>query len=113
MQHKEAFTFGRFANFDEFITGRFLKILYIAGSILILLGTIGIGGLTTLASLLISSSQGSPAGVLASLFWFLLILVGGFVGLVLWRIYCEIIMMFFRINENLQAIRDSNTPPLA
>jgi hypothetical protein len=112
MQPKESFNLGRFVNFDELITGRFLKILYLAGSALILLGAVGMGGLTAITGFFVALQQASPAGVFASLFWFVLILVGGFVWLILWRVYCEIIMIFFKINENLQAIRDLNIPPL-
>ncbi|HYX29347.1 MAG TPA: DUF4282 domain-containing protein [Pyrinomonadaceae bacterium] len=108
METKESFNWGRFLNFDEFIAGRFLKVLYVAGSLLIIIGVIGIGGVTTLTGLVYSLGEQTPTGMLGSLFWFLLMLIGGVVWLILWRVYCEIIMIFFKINENLQAIRDSN-----
>lgn len=96
----------RFLNFDEFITSRLLKIIYLVGAVLIILGTIGVGGLTALASLFAALSSFSFGGILVAIFFFILSLVSGALGLLILRVYCELIMVIFKINENLQLIRD-------
>ena len=98
----------RFFNFDEFITSRLLKIIYFVGAILILLTTVGAGGLTSLGSLFVALSSFSFGGILAALFFFVLSLISGALGLLLLRVYCELIMVVFKINENLEFIRDKN-----
>jgi hypothetical protein len=96
----------RFLNFDEFITGGLLKIVYIIGVALVLLVTVGGGGFTALG--LIALNSNSLGAAMGALFFFILSLVGGGLGLLLWRVYCELIMVIFKINENLQALRDEN-----
>jgi|GEM_PF-1776234 hypothetical protein len=98
----------RFLNFDEFITSRLLKIVYVIGAGLILLITVGGGGLTALGSLFVALSTASLGGVVVALFFFVLSLVGGALGVLLWRVYCELIMVIFKINENLQTLREQN-----
>lgn len=98
----------RFLNFDEFITIRLLKIIYLVGAILILLGTVGVGGLTALGGLFVAISSFSFGGILTALFFFILSLISGVFGLLILRVYCELIMVIFKINDNLQTIREHN-----
>ena len=105
----------RFFNFDEFITARLVKIVYIIGLVLIPLVTIGgglvvaVGGLFALISMM---QYLTFASVVTQLFLLLLQLLFAVVacvlGILLLRLYCEFIMVIFKINENLQAVRDRN-----
>lgn len=98
----------RLFNFDEFITSRLIKIIYIVGTVLILLITVGAGGLTAVGSFLVALSSFSFGGILAALFFLILSLIGGALGILILRVYCELIMVIFKINENLQVLRDRN-----
>ena len=104
-------------NFDEFITARLVKIVYVVGLILIPLITIGGGILVALSSLYALYSvyellHYSFATVLVQLFFIILQLVVAVVacvlGILLLRLYCEFVMVIFKINENLQALRNRN-----
>ena len=101
----------RLLQFDDFITTKIIKLIYFVGLGLTGLGMIfGVfGGLAECAAGLRDRSLGES---LASLFGSVLWLVGGAMGAVLWRVYCEVLIVIFKINENLQGIRDSgsNTP---
>lgn len=103
---QKPYTLKRFLNFDEFITGSLLKAIYLIGVVLILLAAIWLGGLTALAGLALAFNQDSFGGVIASLFLLALSLGIGVFGVILWRVYCERVMVIFKINENLQALRD-------
>jgi hypothetical protein len=105
----------RFFNFDEFITARLVRIVYIVGLVLIPLVTIGgglvmaLGGLAALFSMM---QYLTFANVVTQLLLLLLQLIISIVacvlGILLLRLYCEFIMVIFKINENLQALRDRN-----
>jgi hypothetical protein len=101
--------FQRLYNFDQFITGSVIKIIYLIGAVLILLATLGLGGLTALGGLLVAVTNFSLGGILTSLFFLVLSLAGGALGILILRVYCELIMVVFKINENLQTIRDRNS----
>jgi hypothetical protein len=104
-----------FFNFDEFITARLVKIVYIVGLVLIPLVTIG-GGLVValggLFALFAMMQYLTFANVVTQLFLLLLQLVISVVacvlGILLLRLYCEFIMVIFKINENLQTLRNRN-----
>ena len=105
----------RFFSFDEFITVRLVKVVYVIGLVLIPLITIGGGLVVALGGLfaLISMMQYLTfAGVATQLFLLLLQLVISVIacvlGILLLRLYCEFIMVIFKINENLQDLRDRN-----
>jgi hypothetical protein len=104
-------------NFDEFITARLVKIVYVVGLVLIPLITIGGGVLVALSSLYALYSvyellHYSFATVLVQLFLIILQLVVSVVvcvlGILLLRLYCEFVMVIFKINENLQVLRNRN-----
>lgn len=98
----------RLLNFDEFITHHLIKVIYLIGMILILLITVGSGGLTALGSLFVALSSFSFGAILAALFFLIISIVSGALGILLLRVYCELFMVVFKINENLQAIRNRN-----
>lgn len=106
-----------FFNFDEFITARVVKIIYVVGLVLIPLITIGGGLVVALSSLyalfgVYEVLHYSFATVVVQLFLIILQLVVSVVacllGILFLRLYCEFVMVIFRINENLQALRDRN-----
>lgn len=104
---KDASFWKRFLNFDQFITGIVLKIIYLVGVVLILLATI-VGGFMYLGTLFVSLANFSLGGILTALFLFVLNLIVGALMILILRVYCEFIMVIFKINENLQAIRERN-----
>jgi hypothetical protein len=97
----------RFFNFDEFLTTRILKVVHFLGALVILLGALALGGFSALAGLFAAFSSESFGGTIASAFLLALCAAGAVTGLFLWRVYCELVMVIFKINENLQAINDA------
>lgn len=84
-----------YLSFRKMITPVIIKVLFwvgVAGSV--------IAGLVTIAS----SFQARGLGVLAGFFGGLLVMV---LGTVIWRVYCELLILFFRMNETLTEIRDN------
>lgn len=104
-----------FFNFDEFITARVVKIIYIVGLVLIPLVTIGGGLVVALGGLFAMFGMMQYltfATVVTQLFLIIVQLIVSVVacvlGILLLRLYCEFIMVIFKINENLQALRERN-----
>ena len=105
----------RFFAFDEFITARILKIVYILGVVLILLATVGACGFTLYSGLdQIFYNRPGRFGlfdrVLQPLFYLIFYIiyyvVAGVLAILVLRLYCEFIMVIFKINENLQGLRN-------
>lgn len=94
------------AHFDEFVTTKILRVVYLAGTALIALGIIAavFGGV---AGCVAALRYDSARGALGSMFLAVLYVVGGLLAAVLWRVYCEVLMVVFKINDNLQAIKDA------
>ena len=90
-----------FLAFRKMVTPVIIQVLFWVGTILCLVaGLVTIGGATLL------SAQGgiqAPLAVLAGLAYFTL-------GPLVVRIYCEILIVVFRMNETLTEIRNSLTP---
>ena len=80
-----------YLTFRKMITPVIIQILFWLGLVVIVIG--GIGSM-------FSAEGGFWAG--------LLILVFGTIG---WRIYCELIIVFFQMNKSLQDIRERGTNP--
>jgi len=97
----------RFLDFSQFITGSVLRIIYLIGVVVISLTTL-IGGIMYLGSFFVALTNFSLSGILVALFLFTVNLIGGTLLILVLRVYCEFIMVIFKINENLQAIRDRN-----
>jgi hypothetical protein len=96
-------------NFDDFLTTRILKLVYISVTLLILLAMV-IGVLGGLAGCATAVRLDSVGGVATSLFMTTLYIVGGFLTAVIWRVYCEVLLVVFKINENIQALRFGTKP---
>lgn len=91
-----------FFNFDSLITTRVIKIVYMIG--LVLIPLLLIGGV--LATTLFALVAGAGVGVLAIGFVQLIVaVIASLLGILLLRVYCEFIMVVFKIDENLQGIR--------
>lgn len=105
-----------FFNFDQFITARLVKVIYVVGFVLILLATVGACGFVAYSGLdqIFSRPGWFPLfeRVLQPLFYLIFYIiyyvVACVIGILLLRLYCEFIMVIFKINENLQALRDRN-----
>lgn len=94
--------FKNFLSFDRMITPVIIKVLFWIGMI----GSI-IGGIVLFFTVLIGGiSDGSFGGIVGS---FLLGLIGGllvmFLGILVSRIYAEILILVFQINESLTDIK--------
>jgi hypothetical protein len=84
---------GAFLSFDKFITPTVIKVVY----------WIGIVGV------IISGIAWGFAGSQYSSFAWLGALLGIVLGLFLWRVYCELIMLWFKIHDELSGIRQNTT----
>lgn len=76
-----------FLSFDTFITPRIIRVVFAIGLLLIALGTLArvLWGIWELSLI---------SGVI-------LPLIGAAVATLLWRIYCELILVFFDMREKL------------
>jgi hypothetical protein len=86
----EGFTLGNFLGFRYLITPALVQVIYVLVAVIIV-----IVGLLAIAS--DAPGQGPLTGLLIIVF-----------GNLLWRVYMELVMIFFRINEGIQNI-DRNT----
>ncbi|MFT3824729.1 MAG: DUF4282 domain-containing protein [Chitinophagaceae bacterium] len=99
---QQGFSFGDFMSFKKMITLSIMQIVYGVGAVLITFGAL---------ALMFNGGGGRgygygynslmPGGFLTGL----LVLV---IGNILWRVWCELIIVFFRINATLNDI-DKNT----
>ena len=84
-----------FLSFRKFITPVIIQVLFWAGVVLVIIAsliTMGVG-----------ITQSDPAGAFAGL----MMLVLGPIGV---RVYCELIIVFFRVFDVLTEIRDNTKP---
>ena len=81
---------GRFLNFDEMVTPTFITIIYWIGIVLIV-----IGGVSSL---------------FGGFYAFLAGVIGTIVGLVFWRVFCEMMLIVFRIHADLGQIARNTAP---
>jgi hypothetical protein len=84
-----------FLAFRKMITPMFIQIIFLVAA-----GLAVLGGLIAIVA---SLSQGAWAGVFGGLIFLV-------VGPILARIYCEVLIVIFKIHEELVAIR-TGTPP--
>jgi hypothetical protein len=87
-------------SFDNFIATKLVKFLYVLSLILFSVAAIGylIAGLVALGN---GSTVGLLFIVLAPLIWL--------VGLILTRLYLELVIVMFKISEDIKDIRDSSS----
>lgn len=101
VQKSSGFNWSDFLSFKTMITLKVIQIMYV-----IIAALITIGGLVTMFSGGSSRGYGGygsssfmPGGFMGGL---LIIIFGN----ILWRIWCELIIVFFRINKSLSNIDD-------
>lgn len=90
----------RFISFDKLIGLSIIKVLYFVGAGFILISTV-LGMLGSLAAI-----GSSPLGAIGG---FLLTPVFGLIGLLFWRFMCELYILFFKLSEDISAIRAQGT----
>jgi hypothetical protein len=84
-------TMQRYLNFDELITPRIITVIYWIGIVLLV-----IGGLSSIMG-----------GFLSFIFG----IISAAIGLVLWRVWCEVMLILFRIHADLGQIVRNTAPP--
>ena len=89
----------RFLNFDKMMGTSIIKVLYYIGMVFIAFGVIAamLGALGSMGS----SFMGGLIGLIMAP-------VMGIVGLLFWRFMCEICILFFKISDDVSAIRKNN-----
>ena len=85
---QESGSFQSFLNFDLMITPTIMKIIYIVGSVVIALGA------------LFGLFSGNAIAAAISIF-------GGAFALVMFRMLCEINMLFFKMHANIKQIQNN------
>lgn len=84
-----------FLSFDNFITPRIIRVVFVIGLVLIVLGT--------LIEIIVGVAY---SGFLRG---FIVPIVLMFVFAVLWRVYCEIVLVFFDMRDRLAEIAKRQT----
>jgi hypothetical protein len=80
-----------FLSFDKLITPSVIKVVYWIG----------------IAAIVIFGIVGAIAGLKESTLAPLGAIIGVIVGLFVWRVYCELIMLWFKIHDELAGIRQN------
>jgi Domain of unknown function (DUF4282) len=86
---------GEYLSFRKFITPAVIQVIF-------WIGVVGIGIYVLIAIFAGGAMLGGGGGGFVAAF--LLSIVGGVVVLFLWRIYCELIMLWFKIHDELVSI---------
>jgi Domain of unknown function (DUF4282) len=80
----------RFLGFDEMVTPSIITIVYWIGIVVIVLGVL--------------------SSLFAGFWSFILSLIGGLIGLIFWRVWCEVMIILFRIHGDLAQIARNTAP---
>lgn len=84
---------GAFLSFDKFVTPTVIKVVYWIGIVCIVISSVVWG---------IAAAQHNALAPIAAI-------IGLILGLLLWRVYCELIMLWFKIHDELTGIRKNTT----
>jgi hypothetical protein len=95
---------GMFLQWDQFLFPKIVKILYLVG-----LAVIAVVSVVAALGALVGGFAGNQ--VLGGLIGFLVAIVVGGLGLVMWRVYMELLMVLFSIHDKLTEIRDQGRRP--
>lgn len=87
----------RFTTFDRMIASTLIKVFYWIGLVLIALGVL---------FAMLGSLVGMGSSFLTGLGGFIIAPIIGLIGLIFWRLYCELIIVIFGIYDRLGEIRD-------
>ncbi len=90
-------SFKDFLGFEKMISGSIIKLLYWLGLAIIVLFVLG-----ALSGSVNTMSWNGALGVLQ----FVVALIGGALGILLWRVICEMYLTFLSMNDRLGQIRD-------
>lgn len=93
-----------FLKWDGFIFPKLVKVIYFIGLALIALAAV----LGALSALFGGFALGQAGG---GIFGFVVALVGGAIGLVLWRVTMELWVVLFSIHDILKEMRDKGRTP--
>ena len=88
--------FENLLNFDAMIGGKLIRIIYYIGLVIIGLGALG-GVLGALGLMSMSFGYG--------LMMLVMLVIGVVIGVLIWRLTCELWVLMFRIHDELVAIR--------
>lgn len=88
--------FENLLNFDVMIGGKLIRIIYYIGLVLIGLSALG-GALSALSLMSMYFAYG--LGML------IILVIGVVIGVLVWRLTCELWVLMFRIHDELVAIR--------
>lgn len=91
-------------SFDNFIAPKLVKFLYV-----LLLILLTIGALVQVVGSFGMIASGQDGFVLLGLLWLVLAPVFWFLGLMIYRVMLELMIVIFKISEDLKDIRDSRT----
>jgi len=91
-----------FIFFKKFITPAFITIIYLLGALFITIASIVLIG----AGASVGSSYGVDGGGMAVLWGFLMLILGN----IMWRIWCEYLIVQFRMYDALVSIDHKLTP---
>ena len=89
----------RFTSFDKMMGTSIIQVLYFIGMVFIAFGVIG-------AMFTALGSMGSS--FIGGLIGLIMAPVMGLIGLLFWRFMCEIYILFFKISDDVSAIRKNN-----
>jgi len=96
---KQGFNWNDFISFRTMITLKIIQIVYIVGAVIVTLGGLG---------MLFGRNDNGYGSIMPSgPFMGLLTII---VGNVFWRMWCELIIVLFRINKTLGHIEDNTRP---
>lgn len=94
--------FDAFLKWDGFLFPKIAKLVYYIGlAVIAIFSVIG-----ALGSLIAGMAQGSFIG---GLFMFIVALIGGLVGLIVWRVTMELWIVLFSINDTLKDIKNQKS----
>jgi len=92
--------FGELLSFRKMITPTIIQVVFLLGLI--------VNALSALGVLISSFIAGTAIAILGGLITFVIILI---LGSILIRVYCELLILAFRIYDELKAIRTGTPPP--
>jgi hypothetical protein len=100
LSKEHSMNFGELFSFDKMITPVIIRVIYILGLIA--------NAIAALVALIGSFTTGSATGILVGLIAAAAILV---LGSLMIRVYCELLILAFKIYDELKAIRTGTPPP--
>lgn len=96
---------GSLFGFEKFVTPVLVKIIYIAGLVLIPLAMIG----SSLAMFLFALVKGAGAAfILPGIIQVIVSIIASLLAILILRVYCECVAVVFKIKEDVEILKDRN-----